>query len=517
MAGAALLAGMTGATEPDETGNRGIAGAVRRGTRVVLLAQMASQVISLVVLAIMMRLIAPAEYGLLGMVLPAVMLPRMAATLGLSTAVMQRDLSHAELSSLFWLSGVWGLLAAAVTAVCGPLLASAYERPILWPLCLALAGSTFIATLGSQHQALMERKLKLKPLAGARLLALVCGGFAGIYTARRGAGVWALVAQQYGELVVLTMWAWLLEPWRPGWPSRQTRVGGLIQFSGYYSASQLVYYLAQNLDKLLLPLLLGAAADRAVGLYSQAFNLMMKPVYLLTSPLSGIVVAGLSQASADPVAHEGLVARFYRIVAVGLFPCAAGVAIVGPDVMLLIGGQRWEAGGWILAVLAPAMLAHGLINLGMLMLASTGRAGRLLLSATALLGLLLFAGAIAIRFGSRFFAGQTGEPAAQSALGLASGYSAALVGVFLLPFLWLCVKSSGLRLATLLKTLWPSFWAAAVMAAAVWGLRLLLAAQPIPAWGRLAVVIAAGVAIYLALAWREIRWCWHELMINSDA
>ena len=38
----------------------------------VLLAQVASQVLALVVLAWMMRLVAPSDYGLLGMVLPAV-------------------------------------------------------------------------------------------------------------------------------------------------------------------------------------------------------------------------------------------------------------------------------------------------------------------------------------------------------------------------------------------------------------------------------------------------------------
>jgi O-antigen/teichoic acid export membrane protein len=289
-----------------------LAAAVRRGTRTVLAAQIASQVVSLGVLAVMLRLVERSEYGLLGMVLPAVMLPRMAATLGLSTTVLQRDLSPAQLSSLFWLNLVWGLVAAAVTSICGPWLASVFDQPVLAPLCLALAGSTLLVAVANQHQALLERKLNLGPLAAARLLALVCGGFAGIYAARRGAGLWALVAQQYGELIVLAIWSWLLEPWRPGWPDRATHVGGLVRFSGYYSASQIVNYLAQNLDKLILPALLGSRAAVAIGLYSQAFNLMMKPVYVLTAPLTGVMVAGLSQSQHDPATHAVAVARFFH-------------------------------------------------------------------------------------------------------------------------------------------------------------------------------------------------------------
>ena len=161
--------------------------AVRRGTRWVFAAQIASQLVSLGVLAVMYRLVRPEDYGLLAAALPAVMLPRMAALLGLSTAVLQeRELSQQELSGLFWLNAVLGLVAAAVTAVCGPLLGLAYDKPLLGPICLALAGSTIIAALGNQHLALLERELKLREASAARLVALIAGGVAGIVTARRG-------------------------------------------------------------------------------------------------------------------------------------------------------------------------------------------------------------------------------------------------------------------------------------------------------------------------------------------
>src|SRR5687767_14795288 len=81
--GSVLLAAMTEPSQSAKASPPELVHTVRRGTRVVLLAQIASQVVSLVVLALMLRLVPPADYGLLGMILPAVMLPRMAATLGL--------------------------------------------------------------------------------------------------------------------------------------------------------------------------------------------------------------------------------------------------------------------------------------------------------------------------------------------------------------------------------------------------------------------------------------------------
>lgn len=486
--------------------------AVRRGTRIVLITQIASQVISLVVLAVMMRLVAPEDYGLLGMAIPAIMLPRMAATLGLSTAVMQRDLSHGELSSLFWLNVLWGLVAAAVTAVCGPLLAEAYRQPMLTQVCLALAGSTLVAALGNQHQSLLERKLLLGPLSAARLIALLGGGFAGIYAARRGASIWALVAQQYAELVVLTVWVWMLEPWRPGWPVRSGSVGGLLRFSGYYSLSQLVYFVAQNLDKLMLPVLLGPAADRAVGFYSQAFNLMMKPVYLLTSPLTGVMVAGLSKSEDDPAQHAAIATRFFRLVGIGLFPCAAGLFVVAPDLMPVLGGLKWQASGWILAALAPALLVQGLVNIAGHVFASAGRSGQLLLGTSLLLMLLVLGCLGGFYVGRIYFAALAGNSAIAGTIGVAAGYSVVMLLIWSLPYLWFCYRTVALEPKAVLRPLLPSLLAALAMGMTVYGLRLLLIDQPqVPQEARLVLLIIAGALLYGIFAFRELAWCWREL------
>jgi PST family polysaccharide transporter len=491
-----------------------LAHAVRRGTRWAWTAQIASQAISLVVLAVLYRLIAPEEYGLLAAALPAVMLPRMAATLGLSTAVLQeRELSQSQLSSLFWYTAVLGLVAAAVTAACGPILAAIYEQPTLAVLCLALAGSSLVAALGNQHLALLERHLKVAEASAVRLVAQVAGGVCGILAARRGAGVWALVAQQYGELAVLAIWAWLLEPWRPGWPGPTSEIRGLITFSSFYSLAQLVGYLAQNLDKILIPALLGPAGERSLGLYSQASALMIKPVYVLTAPLTGVMVSGLAQVREDAPAHRQMTVRFFRLVAVGLFPSALGLWAVAPDVMRVLGGARWSDAGPILAALAPAMIAYGFVNLGTHLLSSAGRAGRLLVGMVLMCLLLIGAGVAGLHVGRAYFGGFTrGDPTVAAALGMAACTTATLVVVWFIPYLNFCLRSAAIAPRDVLPRLWPAARSAVVMALAVFGLRMLPPVHSLAPASRLALLVVAGVAIYSLLARRELMWCWSELI-----
>ena len=173
------------------------------------------------------------------------------------------------------------------------------------------------------------------------------------------------MAQQFTELTVLTLWCWMLEPWRPGWPGPAARLRRFFAFSSAYSLSQLVNYAALNLDKVMIPLALGAAGDRLLGLYSQAFNLMMRPVGVLTSPLTGVMVAGLARARDNQAMRTELATKFFRLASVGLFPCAVGLALVAQDAMLVLGGQKWSDAGLLLACLAPSIVAQGLNNLGL--------------------------------------------------------------------------------------------------------------------------------------------------------
>ena len=94
-------------------GDSSLLGSMRGGTRNVLAGQLVSQLVSLGALAALYRLLTPDDFGLLGMAVPLVMLPRMLTTLGLSVATVQRArLDDRQLTHVFWL----GLKLATATA-----------------------------------------------------------------------------------------------------------------------------------------------------------------------------------------------------------------------------------------------------------------------------------------------------------------------------------------------------------------------------------------------------------------
>ncbi len=483
-----------------------VAAASRRGTPLVIVGHLASQLIGLGTLAVLYRLLEPQDYGLLAAVLPAVMLPRMAATLGPGVEVLQRrDLSHTQLSVLFWLQVFVGLTATLMSiAVCW-LLAWKYRQPQLFPVGMALASGTLFAAIGNQHQALLERELRFGTASLLRLIAqfVACAVAIGWAVWRRD--VWSLVLQHVVELFVLVIGSWLLMSWRPSWPARPWHVREFIPFSAAYSASSLVHFLSQNIEKILLPVFFGESGNRALGLYSQAFGLMIKPVYLLTTPLTGVMVSSLAKAPIGGELYSQLTAKYFRVSALGLFPCAIGLTLVSDEVMLLLGGDEWRDGSGLLRWLAPAIITIGLQNLAIFVLASRGMGRALLVASVWLLLLILQAAAFGM-YAGKVWSPANEEPALRASFGLAVAYTLVQFFVWGGPFLWFALRSVGVSPIAIFRNIWPAARAAALMGLLVYGVKMLLDASHAESAGiRLSLLVLTGVASYALLAARELR------------
>lgn len=462
--------------------------------------QVASQLVTLGAMAVLLRLLGPDPYGLMTTVLAVLNLVRILVSSGLDLAtIQQRELADEQVSALFWVNQALGLAATIVVAAAAPGLAWLMDKPIGW-LTVALAGTSWASVWSLQHLALLQRKLRLGTVAYVRLIALTLGSAAGIGTALLGWGVWALVVQQYVELVALAGIAWALEPWRPQFRWQHGGVGHLLRFGGHCTFSSLMFGLINSVDKLLMSPFLGEAA---VGLYGQAFNLMQKPVSVVVTPLTtSIMMPGLARANGDPVQFRRLTLICFRFLGLVMFPTGIGLAVVAPEAIAVLGGSKWIAAGPILAVLAMSILAQGFfIALGSV-LAAAGQAAwlaraslvnALAMSASYVVGLYL------------------GQRWGDAVLGVATAYTATLCCLVFPVYLVFSLRVLKIPVRDWLTQLKVSLPAAIGMGVIVLGGRWLLVSHwTWPAWALLAVEVALGVLAYSLLAWRDLRWFLRE-------
>jgi len=486
---------------------------VRRGARVALWAQVLSQLISLLVLATLYRLLSLDDYGLFGVVVPVVMLVRNLATLGLGAAAVQREEMTPEVSNaLFWWNVRIGGSSMALTALAAPVVAWGYGSVEAGWFTAALAGTAFVASLATQHQALLERGLAWNALAVSRLGGQAVAGFVAVQLALRGHGIWSLAAQQYVELLVTGALFWWYEPWRPSRPSRHPDSRQLLGFGGHFAGAGLMFFIAGNVDKLLLGAML-KAPSQAAAYYTQAFSFMMRPVAILTSPLNSIMLPALARARGDQQTFREVYLSFQRLIAAMLFPVSVGLTLTGWLVMNLLGGPDWRGAGVVLSALAITVFVQGFVNTASSAFAAVGRADKLFF-ASVLIAASMSATAFLVISSLRH------DP--ELAVRLACWYSAASIAVFI-PYQVFCLRTLGIPVMDWFRTIRRALVAALLMGMLVAGVQQFAAlalprsllryvqTEPAAQFAFLALQVAIGVVSYVAFAWPECRWLWGQL------
>ena len=472
---------------------------------------------SIATVMICYRLLDQQHYGLVGMALPAILLARTLATLGLNIAAIQEDsISDSQHSQLFWIGLRWAAISSAACCVLIPLLALLFAAPAMLPVGLALVGTVLLTALGNQHQSRLERNLDFKRLTTLRIIAQLVGAFSVVIAALLGAGVWSLVRQQYTELITLTFLLWSTDSWRPNWSveakQNSTRSKPLVQFGTFYSLSSLVFFLGQNSDKLFLAWLLGStpSGQALLGLYSQAFQWMQKPVLLTTSLISGVMVPALSRTRNDAKQFIELAVDFYRMTATILFPCAIGLFVIAHEAMIVLGGNKWADGGYILQALALVILGQGLINITGSLFASTGRADRLFY-ASLVVNFVLIQG-----FASGYWlATRQAFTPMNAVLGVAWGYSLTTIFAISVPYLAFSFIVTRLPVRQLIARLFKVLVYSAIMGVAVFALKPLLDSVTIMPI-RLIVLIGTGAVIYLLLARHEVKFLVNRFLRDAE-
>lgn len=335
--------------------------------------QFAIQSIATVVLA---RLLTPADYGMVAMVMAITGLGQAFADLGLSEATVQRkDLTHDQVSTLFWINVAIGLILMLVTMSLAPVLAWFYKEPRLTGIALLTSLTFLICGLRVQHGALLKRQMRFLSLTIRDIASVALAVPVAIIMARRGAGYWTLVALPLMMNFISTVLSWLMVRWIPGLPRRDADVGSMISFGGNVAASYVIFNVNRSADSVLIGWYWGAGA---LGLYSKAYNLLMLPVRQLSVPASSVAVPAFSRLQEDPGRFALYYLRAINLIIWISAPIFAFLFVAAKPVIVLLLGNQWREAAPVFQILALSALAQLLLESTIWLFVSRGQSGRLL-------------------------------------------------------------------------------------------------------------------------------------------
>ncbi|MCK1597310.1 lipopolysaccharide biosynthesis protein [Bradyrhizobium sp. 164] len=452
-------------------------GMIIRGSVVRLGGQAANFALRLSVMAALARLLDPQDFGLVAMTTVVTGVFQLFTTAGLSSATVQKDtITDEQISTLFWVNLLVGMVLGLLCAATAPALVEFYHEPRLFWLTIVAGMGFFLSAVAVQHSALLQRQLRYTTLTIIELLSQVVSFAAGVGMAFAGMGYWAILGMTLVSTVVYTVCVWATTGWVPGPPRRAAGVRGMLGFGGTVTLNSLVVYVAYNFEKLLLGRYWGADA---LGIYERGYRLVNLPTSELNAAIGGVAFSGLSRLQNDPSRLKSYFLKGYSLVLSMTLPITVFCAVFVDDIVGVVLGPKWEDVAVIFRLLTPTILIFGIINPLAWLLYSAGLQARSLKVALVIAPLVITAYLIGLPYGPT---------------GVAFAYSAAMI-LWLIPHVLWCLHGTLISPRDLLLAAGRPLVAGAAAAAVALGVQVCVGKSDSHFWR---LLIGGGViaAIY---------------------
>jgi O-antigen/teichoic acid export membrane protein len=440
------------------------------------------QALNLAVFVVLARLLTPEAFGLVALAAVFVLFAQVFVDQGLGDALIQRpELTRRQIDTAFWVAMATGsglTLAGVLLAI--PI-AAVLQQPDLQPILQVLSLTLVLAAPTSIQTGLMRRELAFRSLALRALAAAVGGGVVGVVMALWGAGAWALVGQQVAASLISVVALWRLSPWRPAWQVSWTDFRQLFSFGANVVGSDTLRYFSRNTDNLLIGVVLGPIP---LGFYAVAYRILDVTQTVLVNVARKITFPAFSRLQGDRDRMRAAYLRVSRASSFVILPGYIGLALVAPELIVLLFGHRWAESGPVAGVL---LLIGPVLSVGAFSDSMLNAAGhpevvfrfRLITMVTNVIGF-----AIAVPFGI---------------LAVASAFVVRAYLLLPLGLVW-TRRYAGIPIRPYLAQFRSTFVATVVMAVAVVAVKLLVAGH-ISSSLLLLVELPVGAAAFLASIW----------------
>lgn len=434
--------------------------------------------ISIAIFIILSRLLTPEAFGLVAMATAFTVFVDLFLDQGFSIALVQRaKLDREHLDTAFWISILTGALLMAGTIAASETIAAFFDEPRLAPVLRWLSLGFVISALRSTQVSILQRRLAFKSLAARSLVATTVGGAVGIGMAVTGFGVWSLVAQDLASGLAGIVVLWQASEWRPGFHVSMKHYRELFSFGVSVVGNNALNILVRRSDDFLIGYFLGPTL---LGYYTVGYQLLLVVIRLVTEVVNSVAFPTFSRIQHQP---ERMRRAFYNVTqytSLLAFPVFIGAAVLAPEVVPLVFGEKWTPSIRVMQVLSLIGILQSVLFFNGSVIRASGKPSwqfviMLINAICSVIGFLL-----AVRWGI-----------------VAVAASLVIVGYLLSPLSYIAVRRLiHIDFGTYLWQFAPSLLASLTMVAAIMALKYLFRGQSLHGYLELAVYVSFGALIY---------------------
>ena len=314
----------------------------------------AQMLLQLATLAILARLLAPADFGLVAATTLIFSFLALFSEILIAPALIQREtLEPRHVHTGFTVAVGMGFVMSLLFAASAGLIERALAIDGLAQTVPALALVLFLQVLVAVPDALAVRELEFRKVALAEVSAYA-GGYmlVTLPLAYAGFGVWSLLCGLIAKGAVRVLILGWLKSAQLRFGFERAALSEVLAFGGGYSVSRLFNMLATQGDNIVIGRVLGATP---LGLYNRSYMLMKMPAALYQRVAHRVFFSALSRAQSDPEKLRNGFVRGVQLTSWFGLCLSASLLGLSSELVELVLGPGWAALTPVFAIMVYAM------------------------------------------------------------------------------------------------------------------------------------------------------------------
>lgn len=303
--------------------------------------------LGMVSMLILARLLAPADFGIIGMASAFIGVAQLLTTFGFDIALIQNQKSPESHYHTAWTFNVLvglGILVLMI-AIANPISKFYREPEVFWVVC-ALAIGPLVGGCENIGVVAFRKELEFRKEFFFQISRKLIGFAVTVPLALWLRNYWALVAGMLAARIAGTVTSYWVHPFRPRFSL--SGAAGIFGFSKWLLLNNAAGFLKERASDFIIGRLSGAAA---LGIYTISYEFAHLPTTEIGAPINRALLPGFAKIE-DPEVVRTTYAKAIQVLAVAAIPAAAGILAIAPWFLPVVLGSKWIDGVPIMEVLS---------------------------------------------------------------------------------------------------------------------------------------------------------------------
>jgi len=320
------------------------------------------KIFSLIRLIIIGRILAPSDFGLMGIALLTMSALETFSTFGFRQALIQKKENTDNYLDAAWtVLIIRGFIVFVTLYLIAPFVAVFFHTPAVIPIIQVLGFLTFLQAFNNVGVIFFQKELEFKKIFIYRFVGISTNFIVAVVAAIVLRSVWALVLGLLAEKVVSIIVSYLIHPYRPHLSKDIEKAKELFGFGRWILGSSILVFIGKHIDDIFVGRVLSATA---LGFYQMAYRISNMLETEITQVISSVAFPAYAKIQDEQTRLQKAYFRIMRLTIAVSLPITIGMVLLAPEFIRVFLSEKWMPMVTAMQLLAVAGLIKSIVSTG---------------------------------------------------------------------------------------------------------------------------------------------------------